>query len=40
MFKSPGLWNKFDLDYMLGKGDELFKFTDKFRCLEVEDLPQ
>ena len=40
LFKSPGFGNKFDLDYMLGKGDKLFKFTDKLKCLEVEDLLQ
>ena len=26
LFKSPGLWDKFDLDCILGKGDQLFKF--------------
>ena len=38
-FKSPGLWNQFDLDCILGKGDQLFKFVGKFRYLQVEDLP-
>ena len=39
LFKSPGLWNKFDLDCILGK-DQLFKLIGKFRYLMVEDLPQ
>ena len=37
---SPGLWDKFDLDSILGKGDHLFKFIGKFRYLGIEDLPQ
>ena len=40
LFKSPGLWDKFDLDCILGKGDQLFKFIGKFRYLGIEDLPQ
>ena len=28
LFKSPGLLNKFDLDCILGKGDQLSKFID------------
>ena len=40
LFESPGLWNKFDLDCILGKGDQLFKFIDKYRYLGVEGLPQ
>ena len=28
------------LDFILGKGDQLFKFNSKFRNLVVEDLPQ
>ena len=39
LFKSPGLWNKFNLDYILGKRDQLFKLIGKFRYLGVEDLP-
>ena len=39
LFKSPGLWNKFNLDYILGKRDQLFKLIVKFRYLGVEDLP-
>ena len=34
--KSPGLWNKFALDY-IGKGDQLFKFTGKFIYLGMEN---
>ena len=40
LFESPGLWNKFDLDCILGKGDQLFKFIDKCRYLGVEGLPK
>ena len=40
LFKSPGLWNKFDLDCILGKGNQLFKIIGKFRYLRLEDLPQ
>ena len=36
LFKSPCLWEKFDLHSILGKGDQFFKF----RYLEIEDLPQ
>ena len=39
-FKFPGLWDKFDLDYILHEGDQLFKFIGKFSYLEMEDLPQ
>ena len=38
--KSPGLWDKLDLDSILGKSDQLFKITSKFRSLGMEDLPQ
>ena len=40
LFKSPGLWNKFDLDCILGKGDQLFRLIGKFRYVGVEDLLQ
>ena len=40
LFRSLGMWNKFDLDCMLGKGDQLFKFMAKFRYLGMEDLQQ
>ena len=40
MFRSPGLWDRFDSDSMLGKGDQLFKFIGKSRYLRMEDLPQ
>ena len=39
-FKSPGLWDKFDLDYILGKGYQLIKLIGKSRHLGMEDLPQ
>ena len=32
------MWDKFDLDWILGKWDQLFKFIGKFRYLEMEDL--
>ena len=40
LFKSPGLWDKFDFDSILGKVDHLFKIIGKFRYLGMEDLPQ
>ena len=40
LFKSPELWDKFDLDSILGKGDQLFKIIGKFRYLAKEDLPK
>ena len=40
LFKSPGLWDKFDLNFILGKAEQLFKFIGKFRYLAMEDLPQ
>ena len=39
-FKSPSLCIKFDLNSILGKGQLLFRFTGKFRYLEMEGLPQ
>ena len=35
MFKSPGQWNKFDLDDILGKGDQLLKSLSKFGVLLI-----
>ena len=40
LFGSPGLWDKFDLDGILGKGDHSFKFIGKFRYIGMEVLPQ
>ena len=40
LFRSPGIWDKFNLDCILSKGDQLFKFIGKFRYLRMEDLPQ
>ena len=34
------LWNKFDLDSILGKGGQVFKIISKFRYLGMEDLYQ
>ena len=39
-WKSPGLCDKFDLDSILGKGDQLFKFIGKFSYFGMEELPQ
>ena len=33
LFISPGLWDKFDLDSILAKGDQFFKFIGKSRYL-------
>ena len=40
LFRSPGMWDKSDLYGILGKGDQLFKFIERFRYLWMEDLPQ
>ena len=40
LFRSPSLWDKFDIDCILGKGNQLFKFIVKFKYLGMEDLPQ
>ena len=39
LFKSPGLWDKFNLDSILGKGEQLLELIGKFRYLGMEDLP-
>ena len=39
LIKSISRWDGIDLDRILGKGDELFKSLNKFKLLEVEDLP-
>lgn len=39
-FSSSGLWDAFDLDYILNKGDQLPKFICKFRHLRIENVPQ
>ena len=31
LFKSPSLWSKPDLEWILGKEDQLFKFIGKLR---------
>ena len=38
--KTAGLWIKFGVDCVLGKRDQLFTFTVKFKCLGIEYLPQ
>ena len=40
LFRSPGLCDKFDLDYILVKGDQLSKFIGKIRYLVMQDFPQ
>ena len=40
IFKSPGQWDQFDEDYLLGKGDQSFKYIDKCWCLGIKDLPE
>ena len=39
LLKSPGLWYRSHLDYILDKGDHLLKFIGKFEYLGREDLP-
>ena len=38
LLRSPTLWDKFDLDCILGSGNQLFVFLRKFRNLRMEDL--
>ena len=38
LFKTPSLSDKFDLDSILGEGDQLFKSTGKLRYLGTDDL--
>ena len=40
LFRSPGMWNTFDLDCISGKGVQLFKSVGKCRYLGIEDLSQ
>ena len=40
LFRSSCRWDKFDLDCILDKRDQLFKFISKSRYLIIEDLPQ
>ena len=39
-FRSPGMWDEFDLNCILAQGDELFTFLGNIRYLGMEDLPQ
>ena len=34
------MWDEFDLNSILGQGDQLFKFIGNIRYLGMEDLPQ
>ena len=38
LFKSVSIWNSFDLDCILQKGDLLFKYLNNYRYLGMEDL--
>ena len=37
LFRSSGMWNRFDLDCILGKGDQLFQFIWKIDPTRVPD---
>ena len=39
LFKSASIWDSFDLDSILQKGDLLFKSLNNSRYLGMEDLP-
>ena len=39
LFRLPVMWDNFDLDCILSKGDQLFNFIGKIRYLGMEDLP-
>ena len=39
-FRSPGMWDKFDLDCILGKGNQLFKLIGKIKYFGMDGLPQ
>ena len=40
LFKSGSIWDSFDLDSTLQKGDLTFKSLNNYRYLGMEDLPQ
>ena len=40
LFRFPGVWDKFNLDFILIQGGNLFIFIQKFRYLGMEDLLQ
>ena len=40
LFRSLGMWDKYDLDCTLAKMDQLFKFIRKFTFLVMEDSRQ
>ena len=37
---SVSIWDFFDCDYVLQKGDLLFKSLNNYKYLRIEDLPQ
>ena len=40
LFRSPRIWDKFNLACILGKWDQSFKSIKKFRYLGIQDLSQ
>ena len=40
LFRSPRMWDKSDLDCILGKEGQLFKFIGKLRYIGMDKLPQ
>ena len=40
MFRSPVIWDKYDLNYILAKGDQLSEFFEKIRYFGMKELPQ
>ena len=40
LFKSVSIWDSFDLDCILQKGDLLFKSLNNYKYPGMEDLPQ
>ena len=40
LFKSTSIWDSFDLDCILQRGNLLFKSLNKYRYLLMEDLPE
>ena len=40
LFKSVSIWDSFNLDFILQKGDLLFKSVNNYRYLGMEDSPE
>ena len=40
IFNLTTIWDMFDLDSVLRWGNQIFKSTEKYRRLSVENLPQ